>query len=160
MIWLYQVAFPLNQGTAPQFKCIKYNQNNVIQNCISSETHKWYMYKTWKIEPINLWFTQMPTQGGVGGQNIFACLSTNVLFVEHPVVSLSLYTGAIQWLMEPSGKDQLVSNPPIWKHRSGIGDHRFTFFMDLFPNYTFYTNLTILFIWVFAYRSCDKPDNI
>ena len=62
--------------------------------------------------------------------------------------------------MELVGKDQPVSNPPIWKYRSGIGDHRFTFFMDLFPNYTFYTNLTILFIWVFAYRRCDKPDNV
>ena len=39
-----------------------------------------------------------------------------------------------------------VSNPPIWKCRSGIGDHRFPFFMDLLPNYTFYTNLTFLFI--------------
>ena len=32
---------------------------------------------------------------------------------------------------------------PIWKCMSGIGDHRFTFLMDLLSNYTFYTNLTL-----------------
>ena len=32
-------------------------------------------------------FTPMPSQGEVGGQKIFACLSTYVLFMEQPVVS-------------------------------------------------------------------------
>ena len=57
-----------------------YNQNDVTQNCISSETHNWYMYTTWEIETPNLWLTQMPSQRGVGGQKIFACLRTYMLF--------------------------------------------------------------------------------
>ena len=39
------------------------------------------------------------------------------------------------------GNDRQYLAAPIWKCMSGIGDHRFTFFMDLLPNYTFYTNL-------------------
>ena len=58
------------------------------------------------------------------------------------------------------GRTSPVSNPPTRKCRSGIGDHRFTFFMDLPPNYTFYTNLTYLVHCIFAYRRCDKPDNV
>ena len=50
------------------------------------------------------------------------------------------------------GNDQQCLAAPIWKYRSGFGDHRFTFFIDLFPNYTFYTNLTNIVHWVVAYR--------
>ena len=66
---------------------IKYNQNGVIQNCISSETHNWYMYNIWDIETQNLRFPQMPSLGEMGGRKIFACLSTYRHFVEQPVVS-------------------------------------------------------------------------
>ena len=59
---------------------IKHNQNDVIQNCISYETHNWSMYTIWEIETQNLWFTQMPFQGEMGGQKIFACLSAYGLF--------------------------------------------------------------------------------
>ena len=45
------------------------------------------MYTAWQIETPNLWLTQMPSQGGVGGQKIFACVRTYVLFVEQAVVS-------------------------------------------------------------------------
>ena len=38
--------------------------------------------------------------------NYFAYLRTYVLFVEQPVVSLSLYNGAIQWLTEFVWKGQ------------------------------------------------------
>ena len=75
---------------------IKYNQNDVIQNYISSETHNWYVYTIWEIETQNLWFTQMPSQGEMGGRKKCACLGTHKLFVEQPVVSLSLYNGATQ----------------------------------------------------------------
>ena len=51
-----------------------------------------------------------------------------------------------------SGNDQQCLAAPIWKYRSGFGDHRFTFFKDLRPNYTFYTNLTNIAHWVVAYR--------
>ena len=45
------------------------------------------MYTIWEIETQNLWFTQMPSQGEMEGQKIFAGLPTNVLFMEQPVVS-------------------------------------------------------------------------
>ena len=35
---------------------------------------------------------------------------------------------------------------PIWKCLPGIDDHRFTFLVELLPDYTFYANLTILYI--------------
>ena len=79
---------------------IKYNQNDVIQNSIWPETHNWCMYTIWEIETQNLWFRQILSQGEMGGPKIFACLSTYGLFVEQPVVSLLLYNGAVQWLME------------------------------------------------------------
>ena len=79
---------------------IRYNQNDMIQNCISSETDNLYMYTIWEMETQNLWFTHMPSKGDMGGRKIFACLSTYRLFVEQPVVSWSLYNGATQWPME------------------------------------------------------------
>ena len=65
---------------------IKYNQIDVIQNWISPETHNWYIYIIWDRETPYLWFSQMPSQGEMGGRKIFACLSTCRLFVEQPVV--------------------------------------------------------------------------
>ena len=50
------------------------------------------------------------------------------------------------------GNDQQCLAAPIWKYRSGFGDHRFTFFIDLLPNYTFYTHLTNIVHWVAVYR--------
>ena len=50
------------------------------------------------------------------------------------------------------GNDQQCLAAPIWKYRSGFGDHRFTYFVDLLPNYTFYTNLTNIVYWVVVYR--------
>ena len=62
--------------------------------------------------------------------------------------SLLLYNGATQWPMEADGdgNGQQYSTAPIWKCRAGIGDHRITFPIDLLPNYTFFTNLTIFSI--------------
>ena len=37
-------------------------------------------------------------------------LGTYVRFVEQPVVSLSLYNGAIQWLMEAEWEEPTLSN--------------------------------------------------
>ena len=66
--------------------------------------------------------------GGGGGLKCFAYLDTNVLFVEQLVVTLTLYNGAIQWLMEAGWEGQTA---PIWKCMSGIGFHRL---IDLLPN--------------------------
>ena len=60
------------------------------QIVISSETHNWYMYTTWETETPNLWFTLMASQWVDGRSQYFAYLGTYVLFVEQPVVSLSL----------------------------------------------------------------------
>ena len=54
---------------------IKYNQNDVIQNCISSETHSWYMYTIWEIEIPNLWSTQMPSQRQMGVERFLLVLA-------------------------------------------------------------------------------------
>ena len=50
------------------------------------------------------------------------------------------------------GNDQQCLAAPIWKYRSGFGDHRFTFFIDLLPNNIFYTNLTNIVHWVVVYK--------
>ena len=78
-----------------------------------------------------------------GRSKYFAYLGTYMLFVEQPVVTLSLYNRVNQWLFEPGWDGQQHLTAPIWKCMSGIGDHWFTFLMDLLSNYTFYTNLTI-----------------
>ena len=67
--------------------------------------------------------------------------------------SVSRYVmGPLSGRWRRSGNDQQCLAAPIWKYRSGFGDHRFTFFIDLRPNYTFYTNLTNIVHWVVAYR--------
>ena len=40
---------------------------------------------------------------------------------------------------------------------SGIGDHRFICLIDLLPNYTFYTNLTILSIGYLLIEDVTNP---
>ena len=84
----------------------------------------------------NLEFIQMPSQEGDGGENILLILAL-VFFVEQPVVSFSLYNGAILWLMEAGWDGPVYITAPIWKGMSGIGDHRFIFLIHLLPNYTF-----------------------
>ena len=67
--------------------------------------------------------------------------------------SVSRYVmGPLSSRWRQSWNDQQCLAAPIWKYRSGFGDHRFTFFIDLRPNYTFYTNLTNIVHWVVAYR--------
>ena len=51
------------------------------------------MNTTWEIESQKRKFTQMLPQGKVGGQKIYAYFGTYMLFVEQPVVSLSLLVG-------------------------------------------------------------------
>ena len=102
----------------------------------------------------------MPSQGGVGGQKIFACFRAYMLFVGQ-LWSVSRYImGPFSGRWRLVGRTNPVSNPPTWKCRSGIGDHRFPFSMDLLPNYTFYTNLAFFVLYIFAYRRCDKHDDV
>ena len=124
----------------------------MIQNCISSETHNWYVYTIWEIETQNLWLTQMPSQGEMADRKIFVCLSTYRLLWNN-LWSVSRYVmGPLSGRWRQSGNDQQCLAAPIWKYRSGFGDHWFTFFIDLRPNYTFYTDLTNIVHWVVAYK--------
>ena len=67
--------------------------------------------------------------------------------------SVSRYVmGPLSGRWRQSGNDLQCLAAPIWKYRSGFGDHRFNFFIDLRSNYTFYTNLTNIVHWVVAYR--------
>ena len=59
------------------------------------------------------------------------------------------------WRQGGNGQHYLAA--PIWIYRSGIGDHRFTFFMDLLPNYAVYTNLSILFIGYLLIEDVTSP---
>ena len=111
------------------------------------------MYTIWEIETPNLWFTQMPTQRVMGGRKIFACLSTYIGFLWNKLWSVSRYImGPLSGRWRLCGNDQQCLAAPIWIYRSGFGDHRFTFFIDLLPNYIFYTNLTNIVHWVVVYR--------
>ena len=75
--------------------------------------------------------------------------------------SVSLYKmGPFSGWWRLGGNDQQYLAAPIWKYRPGIGDHRFTFFMDLHSSYTFYTNLTLLLIGYLLYRRCDTHDGV
>ena len=60
--------------------------------------------------------------------------------------------GPLSGRWRQGGNDQQYLAAPIWKYRSGIGNHRFTFFIELLSNYTFYTNQTNIVHWVVAYR--------
>ena len=91
---------------------------------------------------------------------IFADLGNYVPFVEQPVVSLSLYNGAIQWLMEARWEELVNSTRSHLKMEVRKRWLPIHIFMDLLSNYTFYTNLTLLSIGVFAYRRFDKHDNV
>ena len=162
MMWFDFIRrrFHFIRGQFHYSNCIKYNQNNVTQNYISSETYNWYMYTIWEIETPNLWFTQMLSQGEVGGQWFLLVLAF-ICFLWNSLCPVSNYImGPFSGWLRQGGNGQHYLAAPIWKYSSGIGDHRFKFFMDLLPNYTFYTNLSILFIWVSAYRRCDKPDDV
>ena len=122
VILLNQGTGPLYQGMVPLFGLHQIQSNDMTLNCISSETHIWYMYQTWEIETPNLGFTQMASQGGVGGQNILLILAPMCFFVEQPVVSLLLYNRAIQWLMEAGWEGHLKMPLPF----ENIGQYYFT----------------------------------
>ena len=148
MMWFDFIRwrFHFIKGRFHYSNCIKYNQNNVTQNCISSETHNWYMYTIWEIITPNLWFTQMPCRGEVGVKRFLLVLAL-MCFLWNNLWSVSRYIiGPFSGWCRQGGNGQHYLAAPIWRYRSGSGDHRFKFLMDMLPNYTFYTNLSILFI--------------
>ena len=148
MMWFDFIKwrFHFIRGRFHYSECIRYCQRVFIQNYISSETHSWHVYATCKIEPQNLGFTQMTSQGGVEDQNILLILAP-ICFLWNNQWSVCRYiTGPMSGCSGQDGTSQQNSTAPIRKWISGIGDHQFTFLMDLLSNYTFYTNLTIFSI--------------
>ena len=91
---------------------------------------------------------------------IFAYHSTYVLFVEQSVVSLPLYNGAIQWLVEAEWEAPAISNRSRLKmyvrnRRSLINiSHGFASQLHIFQK------SDNIFNWVIPYRRYGKPDNL
>ena len=78
---------------------------------------------------------------------IFLLVLALMWFLWNNLWSVSRYTmGPFSGWWRHSGNGQHYLAAPIWIYRSGIGDHRFKFFTNFLPNYTFYTNLSILLI--------------
>ena len=83
----------------------------------------------------------------------FLLFLAHTVFLWNNLWSVSRYImGSFSGWWRLCGNDQQCLAAPIWKYRSGFGDHRFTFFIDLLPNYTFYTNLSNIVHWVVTYR--------
>ena len=88
-----------------------------------------------------------------GRSKDFCFFLAHTVFLWNNLWSVSRYImGSFSGWWRLCGNDQQYLAAPIWKYRSGFGDHRFTFFIDLLPNYTFYTNLTNIVYWVVTYR--------
>ena len=150
LVWYIDVSFYVGDENI-DIKCsyggyleyINYNK----KHCISSKAHNRYRYTTWKMKIQKLGFKQISVVWeGVVGVKIFCLFWHPCVSCGKPVVSLSLYNRPINGWWRLGGKGQPYLTTPIWKCMSGIGDHRFTFLMDLLPNYTFYTDPTILSI--------------
>ena len=156
MIWLHQVTVPLYQETVPLFKLnqIQSKQCNAKLHFIRN-SQLIHVHNIRDRNPKSMVYTDAFPKSN-GRSKDFACLSTYWGFLWKELWSVSRYVkGRLSGRWRLCGNDQQCLAAPIWKYRSGFGDHRFTFFIDLFPNYTFYTNLTNNVYWVVVDR--DVP---
>ena len=146
------MTVPLYQKTVPLIELNQIQSKWCDTKCISSETHNWSMYTIWEIETQNYGLHRcLPKEKWQIERFLF--LLASIGFLWNNLWSVSRYVmGPLSGRWRQSGNDQQCLAAPIWKYRSGFGDHRFTFFIDLRPNYTFYTNLTNIVHWVVAYR--------
>ena len=115
MVWFDLIKWPFHftRGRLHYSEYIRYCQKTYDTNHISSETHNWYVYATWEIEPQNLGFTQMTFQGGVEGQNILLILAP-ICFLWNNLWPVCRYiTGLIQWLLEPGWDESTTFKPAI-----------------------------------------------
>ena len=155
MMWFDFVRwrFHLIRGRFHYSNCIRYNQNDVTQNCISPETHNWYMYTAWEIEIQNLWLTQMPSQGGVG---VKRCLLVFALkcFLWNNLWSVSRYImGSFSACLMEAGRNPFENVG----QESVITDSHFSWISS---QITHFTQVWFFVHWIFAYRRCDKHDNV
>ena len=95
-----------------------------------------------------------------GRSKYFAYLGTYMLFVEQPVVSLSLYNGANEWLLGP-GRDESTkfnrshSKMNIRNRWSPIHiSHGFAFELHILHK------SDNLLHYMIAHRRCDKPNSV
>ena len=139
-------------------ECIKYSQTDIIQ---TSPHLKLITDRCTKLRDRTLtsrgYAYDFPMRSG--WSNYFVNLSTYVLFVEQPVVSLPLYNGAILWLLEAGWEGIAISNRPylnmyvryLWSpvHIS----HGFAFKLHILHKSDNIPH------WVIVYR-CTKPDSV
>ena len=128
----------------------------MTQNCISSETHNWYIYQTPEIETQNLGFKQMASQGGVGGPNILLILATTCFL-------LNTLRSVCRYIMGPfSGWPSLVWEGQTAPFEKYVRNR----WSPIHISNRFTSKLHILHKsdnivhWVFAYRRGDKPDDV
>ena len=155
MIWLHQVTVPLYQETVLLLELNQIQSKwfdtklHFIRNSQLIHVHnmrdrnpKHMVYSLHRCLSREKWEVK-----------IFLLVLPHIGFLWNNLWSFSRY---IMWPFSGpwrlGGNDQQCIAAPFWKYRSGIGDHRFTFFINLLPNYAFYTNLTNIVHWVVAYR--------
>ena len=140
------MTVPLHQGTVPLFWV-----HQILSKIYDTQPHLFWNSQLIRVRNMrdrtkNLGFTNMTSQRGVESQNILLILAP-ICFLWNKLWSVCRYiTGPISGCSSQDGTSQQHLTAPIWKCMSGIGDHRFNFFMDLHSNYTLYTNLTIFSI--------------
>ena len=143
MTWLHQVAVPLNQEAVPLFELYQRQSNRCATKLsFTRNSQRIHVHNIRDRNPRDLWFTQMSSQREIGARK-FLLVSAHMGFLWSNLWSVSRYImGPFSGWWVQGGNDQQYLAAPIWKCRSWIGDHRSKFFMDLLPNYTFYTSLT------------------
>ena len=162
MMWFDTInwRFHFIGGQFHYCECIKYYQKYMIQNRISSETHKWYVYAMWSKDrtPKSTFYTDdFPRRSG--RSKYFAYLGTYMLLMAQLVVSLSLYNRANDCLLKPGWDESSTVNRSNLKmyvrnRWSPIHIcHRFAFKLHILHK------SDNLLHYEIAYR-CDKPDSV
>ena len=156
MMWIEFIRwrFHLIRGRFHYSNCIRLNQNDVTHNCISPETHNWYMYTAWEIETQNLWLTQMTSQAPV------CFLWNNLWSVSRYLWSVSRYImGPFSgWWRLVGGESQYLTLPfENVGQESVITDSHFSWICF---HITDFIQIWLFVHWIFAYRRCDNRDNV
>ena len=109
---------------------IKYNQIDVIQNCISSETYNWYMYTIWDmVSHIYGFHRCLPKEKWEVKRFLLVLVPIGILW--NNLWSVSRYImGSFSGWWRLGGDDLRYLAAPIWKCRSGSPIHIFHRFVS------------------------------
>ena len=133
VIWLHsRDGFPSSGDGSPILSAWD-AVRNTKQNRISSETHNWDVDATWEIEPKNVGFTQMTSQGGVKGQ-IFRLSWFLCVFLWNNLWSVCRYiTGQITGCLSQDGTVNNIKQLPVVENvcQESVIDHQLTFLVGL-----------------------------